>query len=153
MVMVMVMTTAAAFATPAGLCLAEYRATTGDKELDRFSHRGSPFIGADLDTDLLEAGERAPTHAAGKKNLHAPLFEKGHGRHAGALGVPGVFKDGNLSDGVISHVDQGKGRTVAEVLRNGGLEAVGGVRGNCDQHTSLLSRGSDGNRLSSGCPH
>jgi len=49
--------TATTFAAAAGLRFAECGAATGDVEFDRLSDRVGAFLGANLDADLLEAGE------------------------------------------------------------------------------------------------
>ncbi len=111
---------ATTFAAAAGLRLTEGGAATGDVELDRLPDRAGAFLGADVDADLLESGEGAPAHAAGEEHLDPLPLEQVHGRQAATLLVPRVLENGNLSDGVVGHRDQGERGAVAEVLGDGG---------------------------------
>ena len=66
------------------------------------------------------------------------FFEKIDWSHAATLLVFGILDDRYFANRVVLDRDDREGRTVAEVVRDGSIEAIGGIRGNCDQHNCIL---------------
>jgi hypothetical protein len=134
MVVMMAVSATSTFAAATCFRLAERRATAGKEKLNGFTDRAGGLLVVNIDTDLLKTGKGPHAHTAGKQDLDSTFFEKVDWRHAATLLVCGILENRYIADRVVLDRDKREGRTVAEVLGNGRIEAVSGFRGNCNQH-------------------
>jgi hypothetical protein len=134
MVVMMAVSATFTFASATCLRLPERRATAGKEKLNGFTDRASGLLVVNIDTDLLKTGKGPHAHASGKQDLDSTFFEKVDWRHAANLLVCRILEDRYFADRIVLDHDEREGRTVTEVFRNGGIEAVSSLRGNCNQH-------------------